>query len=309
MPATASNFPDLLDARFKRIFDNAYKQISDAVPTLYNTEGDLGPQKDTTRFSQVGTFGDFETFTGTVKYDDVYEGYDTTLTHVQYAKGFQVEHVLREDDLQSIMNAKPRGLGDAFARTRQKWGAQTFVNAFSNDATWQTGGDGAALCSNSHLTRAAGVSTATGFDNLGTASMSAVAISAARILARKFRDDRGNPFEIDCTALLYPVDLWETADEIVRSTGKLDTANNNINALQGVVSSLMPGGWIRLTDVNDWWMVDTGYMKQMLHWITREDQPLKMVEDFDTLNAKWRKYCRISLGWHDWRFLFGNQVS
>lgn len=309
MPAASGSFPDVLDARFKRIEADAYKQIKDAVPTFYNTDGDLGPQKDVTRFSQVGTFGDFETFTGTVKYDDVYEGYDTTLTHVQYAKGFQIEHTLMEDDLYSIMDSKPRGLGTAYARTRQKWAAQTFVNSFSNDTTWQTGGDGQPLCSNAHLTRAAGVSTTTGFDNLGTASLSAVAVSAARVLARKFRDDRGHPFEIDCTALLYPIDLWEPAEEIIRSTGKLDTPNNNINALQGVMSSIMPGGWIRLSDVNDWWSIDVSYMKQFLHWITREEQGLKMVEDFDTLVGKWRKYCRLSLGSTDWRWLFGNQVS
>ena len=309
MPNTSTTNPDLLDARFKKIFDNAYQQIKDAIPTLYNMGGDLGPQKDSTRFSQVGTFGDFETFTGSVKYDDVAEGYDTTLTHVQYAKGFAIEHTLQQDDLYSIMDGKPRGLGDAYARTRQKHAAQTFVNAFSNDTTWQTGGDGVALCSDSHTTRASGVSTATGFDNRGTASLTAVSVSAARVLARKFRDDRGNPFEVDCTALLYPIDLWEQAEEIVRSSGKLDTANNNINALNGIMTSLMPGGWIRLTDTNDWFMTDTSYMKQFLFWITREDQALKQVEDFDTLVMKWRKYCRYSLGWMDWRWVFGNQVS
>jgi len=309
MTLIPGQFPDLLDPRIKRIFNDAYKQIPDAVPTFYNTDGDLGPMKDQTRFSQVGTFGDFETFTGSVKYDDVYEGYDTTLTHVQYAKGFSVEHTLAQDELYSIIDGKPRGLGMAYARTRQKWAAQTFVNAFHNDNTWQTGGDGQPLCSNSHTTRAPGVSTASGFDNLGTASLSAVSVSAARVLARKFKDDRGHPFEVDCTALLYPIDLWEPAEEIIRTTGKLDTPNNNINALHGVMTSLMPGGWIRLTDANDWFMIDTTYMKQFLHWITREDQPLAMVEDFDTLVAKWRKYCRISLGWSDWRWIFGNQVS
>jgi hypothetical protein len=309
MPATSGANPDLVDARFKRIYDDAYKQIADAVSKFYNMDGDLGPQKDTTRFSQMGTFGDFETFTGNVKYDDAYEGYDTTLTHVQYAKGFSVEHTLLEDELYSVMDGKPRGLGTAYARTRQKWAAQTFLNSFSNDTTWQTGGDGSALCANAHTTRAPGVATTTGFDNLGTASLTAVSVSAARVLARKFRDDRGHPFEIDCTTLLYPIDLWEPAEQIIRSTGELNTANNNINALQGVISSLMPGGWVRLSDVNDWWMIDTSYMNQFLHWITREEQPLAMVEDFDTLVYKWRKYCRVSLGWTDWRWIFGNQVS
>ena len=309
-PAISTSWPDLLDPRIKKIFDDVYKQETDRIDALYSMKnGDEFPTKDTARFSQAGTLGDVEEFTGTIKYDDAYEGYDTTLTHKEYAKGFSIERKLYDDDLFGIIDAKPQGMARAYARTSQKHAAQTFVNSFSVDSTWQSGMDGVALVSDSHTTRAAGVSTTTGFDNRLTAAMSAVSVSAGRIQARKFRDDRGHPFEIDCTSLLYPIDLWETAEEIIGSAGKLDTANNNINALKGVMTSLIPGGWVRLTDTNDWWMVDESYMKQFLVWIDRVQKEFAMVEEFDTLVSKYRLYGRYSLGYVDWRFILGFQVS
>jgi len=49
--------------------------------------------------------------------------------------------------------------------------------------------------------------------------------------------------------------------------------------------------------------------KQMLHWIDRTPIEFAMVEDFDTLLAKWRAYCRYSNAHTDWRFIFGANVS
>ncbi len=34
-----------------------------------------------------------------------------------------------------------------------------------------------------------------------------------------------------------------------------------------------------------------------------------MIEDFDTLVAKWRGYGRWGMTYIDWRFIIGNQVS
>lgn len=310
MPATSTNWPDLLDPRFKQVFDEQYKQHPDAIAKLFKQEsGDSFPTKDTARFSEGGTFGDVEEFTGSLKYDDVYQGYDTTFTHKEYAKGFSIAKTLWEDGQFGIMEGKPAEMAVAYARTRQKHAAQFWINSFSVDATWQSGGDGQALCSDSHTTTAPGISTSSGFDNKITAALSAVSVTAARIQMRKLRDDRGHPFEIDGTSLLYPVDLYETAEEITGSAGKLDTANNNINVHKGVMSSLMPGGWIRLTDANDWWLIDESYLKQFAYWIDRVQKELDKVEDFDTFVARWRMRARYSLGYRNWRFVLGAQVG
>src|SRR3989304_255022 len=162
-PAISTQFPDVLDARFARIFDEQFKQLPDRIPAIYGTPSTMGPQKQDVRFSDVGAFGDVPEFTGTVDYDDVYEQYDYTFTHKEYAAGFQIQRKLFDDDLHGIMDAKPQGMPTAYQRTRQKHAAQPFNLAFSVDSTWQAGGGGGARGPNSHTTRSPGVSTAPGF--------------------------------------------------------------------------------------------------------------------------------------------------
>src|SRR3990167_7979656 len=82
-----------------------------------------------------------------VIFNDENAGYDTTLTHKEYASGLQIERKLFDDAQFGIIDDKPRGLAQAYARTRQKHAASIFNNAFSVDTTWQTGGDAVALCS------------------------------------------------------------------------------------------------------------------------------------------------------------------
>jgi hypothetical protein len=56
-------------------------------------------------------------------------------------------------------------------------------------------------------------------------------------------------------------------------------------------------------------MVDSSMMKLALNWFDRI--PLEFFQDksFDTLIAKYAVYTRVSLGWSDWRFLYGQKVS
>ena len=307
VPLRSTAFPDVLDPRFAVIFNDEFNMEPDRIGDFFSViSGGESPTKDTYRMSQMGTFGDVPEFTGSVIYDDVNEGYDTTLTHKEYASGLQIERKLFDDAQFGIIDDKPRGLAQAYARTRQKHAASIFNNAFSVDTTWQAGGDAVALCSDSHTTRAAGVSTATGFDNLTTSSLTAVALQAARIQFRNFRDDRANIASFVPDGLLIPPDLEGDAYEITQSEGKPDTANNNANINRGRYKT---SDWIYLTDVNNWYIYDTTLMKRFLKWINRIDAEFAMVEELDTIIGKWRLYARHSTGYADWRFLIGSQVS
>ena len=306
MPAISTNFPDVLDARFARIFDEQWAQLPDRIPLIYGSPPFMGPQKQDLRFSDIGAFGDVPEFSGSIDYDDVYEGYDYTFTHKEYAKGFQVQRKLFDDAQYGIMDAKPQGMSTAYFRTRQRHAAQTFINSFSVDDTWQTGGDGVALCSNSHTTRASGVSTATGFDNLITASFSATALTAARIQFRGYRGDRAERISNVPDLVIHPPDLYAEVFETVQSAGKPGQATNDRNVHEGAYRNI---DWEYLTDANNWWLVDSAAMKQFLYWIDRVSKEFAMVEDFDTIVGKWRLYGRYSLGWRGWRWCLGAQVT
>lgn len=307
MPATAANFPDALDARMADVFDGEYPQVPDMVPAFFAIKGPGDtPQRQDYRTSSIGAFANVPRFIGTVGYDDVYEGYDGTITPLEYASGFQIQRRLFDYDQTGIIDAKPRALAMALARTRQTHAAQWFNNMTQVDTTWNSFTENVALVSNSHTTRAAGVSTATGFDNLVTTALSTTALVAARIQFRNFRDDRGNRMDLIPTALVFGTDLCQTAYEILESMGVPELATNAKNYNQG---KYKPLEWQYISDVNDWGIADEALMKQSQIWYQDLPYEFAMVEEFDTLIGKWRLYTRHGHGHRDWRWFLGATVS
>ena len=306
VPHSSGNFGDLIDPRVKKIFYDELKQLPDYVGTVYSIEGSSMPYEIS---SEIGELDDFAEFTGTVTYGSQNQGYDVRATHVEFTKGIQIERKLYDDDQHGIWQKRPVGLATSYQRTRQKHAARLFNNAFSVDTMFYSHSENVGLCSDSHTTTS-GASTASGFDNLTTASLTAVAVSAARIQASGFRDDIGNRYMSMMDELWIPIDLFEPAQEIVQSSGKVDSANNNVNVNKGKFT-IMPteNGWNYLTDTNNWFLCDGSLRKRFCTWYDRVALEFAQAEELDTLIAKWRAYCRYSNKYQNWRFVLGSQVS
>lgn len=303
VPHVSTNFGDLLDIRFQRIFHEHYPQLADMLPNLFTFVQDNG--REDMRWSSVSSYGAWPEFDGSVTYQSAAQGYDTVATPIEFASGIQVERALFDDDQQQIMNAKPRGLSTALNRTRQEHGARMFNNAFSVDSKFYNNSEAVALCSNSHTTTT-GASTASGFDNLTTAALTATAVSAARIQMVNFRGAQAERLQITPDELWIPPDLFEEAFEIVSSMGKLDTANNNRNVWEGALNI---HEWNYMTDTNNWFMCDSALRREMVFWVDRIAAEFAFAEDLDTLVAKWRGYARYTMAWIDWRWVIGAQVA
>ena len=273
------------------------------VPTLF-TNVPTNDRNDM-RFTQVGTLPDFDEFNGTVTYPSLNQGYDTTMTPLEFVSGFQVERKLFDDDQYHIMDQKPVSLGTSYNRTRQKHAARVFVNAFSVDIYFYVNTENVALCSNSHTTTS-GAATTNGFDNLGTTAMSATAVASARISMVGFRGDQAQRVDIMPDELWYPPQLYETAWEIANAGGKLDVSTNNPNVHKGKYTLRE---WNYMSDANDWFLGDSTLRKQSLFWQDRIGLEFAYAEDLDTLVAKWRAYVRHGFAEVDWRWTFGSQVS
>ena len=305
VPHASVAFGDLLDIRFQEIFesDQQYNELASMLSKLYTMPKTNGRNNMT--WSQIGTLPDFSEFTGNVSYNSMSQGYDTTSTPIEFSNGIQVERKLYDDDQYHIMDQKPAALSQAASRTREKHGARMLNNAFSVDNYFYNNSEGVALCSNSHTTTS-GASVASGFDNLVTSSLTATSVAAARIQMRGFRGDQAERISVEPDELWIPPDLYEVAYEIVSSMGKVDTANNNRNVHEGRYTIYE---WNYLTDVNNWFLCDSAMKKRMVFWIDRIPLEMAMVEDFDTIVAKWRAYMRYSNAHVDWRWLIGAQVS
>ena len=306
MALLSSGFADVLDVRFRQIWDERFTQLPDMVEKFYNMGLVSTPGRQSEQYSTVGTLPELSQFTGTVDYADVYQGYDMTVTPLEFTKGIQIQRRLFDDDQHEIIDAKPKALAGSIYRTRQVHAAGPFNDAFSINSLFYSHTEGVAMCSNSHTTTS-GASVATGFDNLDTTSLSAVAVSAARIKMVNFRGDQAERIAVMPNALLVPPDLYETAYEIVASQGKVDQGNNNANVHYGQYEVIE---WNYLTDTNNWFMMDLAMCKdQGLIWVDRVKGEFAFVEDFDTLIAKWRAYCRWAAAHMEWRWVNGASVS
>ena len=273
---------------------------------IYNVQSaDTSYEKD----SSVGAFGDMPVFTGTIAYDDVYQGYDVTYTHVEFAKGFKVERKLYDDDLYNVIARKPRGLALSAKRTQEKYAASVFNDAFSGAGTIAINGttvlnntEALSLCNSLHTSTA----SATTQDNSGTSSLSATAVEATRVAMAGFYDDRDNLISVQPDLILVPRNLEETAWEIISTKGKIDSAENNANFHYGKYKLAV---WDYLSESNNWFMLDSSLAKMFLNWYDRI--PLEFFQDksFDTLISKFAAYARYSYGWSDWRWVYGHSVT
>ena len=300
--AISEQWAELLTPGLRSIFNKQKEALiaESRIPLLFNQ---IGSQKAAEKFFGVGGFGDWNAYDGTIEYDDNTKGYQTTLTHEEYTRGFKVERKLVDDDQYNIINPKPAGLAMGAVRTQEKHAASVFNNAFSGS---YVGGDSVALCSASHPYSPARSGSTHG--NAGTTALSYDAIVATKKLMRAFVDDVGELITVVPRTILVPPELEDTAWTIINSMNKPGTADNDANYVRSQGWSVIV--WDYLTDANNWFMIDSAMAAQHLFWIDRV--PLEFTADPTgdfNLEAKYRGYMRYSYGWSDWPWLYGHNVT
>lgn len=303
-PMTSGANPDVLDRRFSKIFTTRFDELPTMLPKLFSMKtGRRGPDE---RESQFGEFGNFTEFEGSVDYQSAAQGYDITATYRHWTSGFQVDVTYAEDDLFGAVAKYPAKLATAAQRTREGHGAELLVLAFGVNTDWYTHSEGVALCSNSHTTTAPNVSTASGFDNLMTSTMSMTSVLSGWIQMNGFRNDKGGRIQVIPDELWYPPDLAPTAHEIRNSMGRPDNANNAVNFNEDRFTGQM---WHYLSDANDWFMCDSTLRKDSVEWFDKLKVEFARAEDLDTLIMKWRSRMRYTYLVNDHRWILGSQAS
>jgi len=304
--AISEQWANLLEPGLRATFELQREALASKslIPVLFGVttsnkakEEDLG----------IGGFGDWEEYEDAIQYDDNAEGYKTTFTHKEYAKGFVVERKLVDDDQYNIINKRPRGLALSAMRTREKHAASVFNNAFSDS---YAGGDSVGLCSLLHPHSPSNASTQA---NEGTLSLTYANAVTVRQAMRAYTDDRGELIPINPRLILVPPELEETAVQICKTMRGPDsqvpgTADYKANLIaEHGIDYLV---WDYLTDANAWFMIDPELAKLSLLWLDRKPLEFAMdpTSDF-TLKARFRGYMRYSYGWNDWRWVYGNNPS
>jgi hypothetical protein len=237
-----------------------------------------------------------------VQYDSAQENYTARYTHETIALAYAITEEAFEDNLyDTFAKIRTRALARAMANTKQTKGANIFNNAFNASFS---GGDGVAMCSNSHPTISDGVQ-----DNLlAAADLSETNLETALIQVQKAKDDRGILIGAGAVSLHIDPTNQFTAERILNSPGVTGSGNNDINAVNNM--GLIPKGYYvnrRFTDVNAYFILTD--VPNGTKMFVRSPLGTKMEPDFDTGNLRFKARERYSFGWSDWRGVYGTNGS
>ena len=235
-----------------------------------------------------------------VSYDSANESYTARYTHETIALAFSITEEAVEDNLyDSIAKRYTKALARSMANTKQIKAANVLNNGFSGGTA---GGDGVDLLSIAHPTISAGNQK----NELTTsADLSETSLEQAMIDIAAFKDERGLKIAARGMKLIIPSALQFTAERILKSTQRVGTADNDINAIGSM--GMIPQGYTVnhfLTD-DDAFFIKTDVPNGMKHF-NRAPIKTAMEGDFDTGNMRYKARERYSFGFSDWRGIYGS---
>jgi len=296
--ATQGNWPSIVQKDLSIVFDDQYRQFESMI-------GAVATVKDATQGTEydleTGDIGEMSEFNeGSIAFSSPTEGNKKSVTEVQWAQGIKATRQLLRNDLYNVLRNRAAALADSARDKRESIAASPFVDGFT--ASFTTG-DGLSLFNTAH-TNAQNALTQS---NSGTSAFSPTAVEATRLLILKQRTNADSKMACRMDTLIVPADLEEKAYELIKSSGKVETANNNRNFHMGKYSLIVWENY--LSDANNWFAVDSKKMKR--HLILREWEPTQFFRsgEFDTMVSKFASYMSLNISTVEWRGFYGHNVS
>ena len=289
-----------LEPGLNALFGLEYKRYENEASQIFDQESSDRAFEEEVMLSGFGT-ADVKPEGQGISYDDAQETYTARYTHETVALAFALTEEAIEDNLYDRISSRyTKALARSMATSKQVKGANVLINAFA--ASGYDGGDGESLCGNAHPTLNGNQSNVPST----AADLSETSLEQALIDIAGFQDERGLKIAAQGMKMIIPKELQFTAERIMKSQGRVGTADNDINAIKAM--GMVPQGYTvnhYLTDT-DAWFIKTDVPNGMKHFVRA---PLKtaMEGDFDTGNVRYKARERYSFGWSDWRGIYGNQ--
>src|SRR3990167_9306941 len=109
MTTVSANHGDLLEPGLRQILFNRFSQYPEEYAQVYKVDTSQKDREKESTLSGLGVMPEKDKGSA-ITYDDPYQGYDVTYTHITYAMGFRVERELWEDDLYGKIKRMPEAL-------------------------------------------------------------------------------------------------------------------------------------------------------------------------------------------------------
>ena len=287
-----------LEPGLNALFGLEYDRYENQHTEIFDTENSDRAFEEEVMLSGFGS-AQVKPEGGSVNYDDATETFTARYTHETLALAFSITEEAVEDNLYDKISSRyTKALARSMSNAKQVKGANILNRAFNSS---YTGGDGLELCSTAHVTLGGNVK-----NELSTAAdLNETSLEQALIDIAGMKDERGMKISLNGMKMIIPVNLQFTAERLMKSSQRVATADNDINAVKSM--GMIPQGYVVnnfLTDT-DAWFIKTDAPNGMKHF-QRTPVSTKMEGDFDTGNVRYKARERYSFGWSDWRGIFGS---
>lgn len=298
MAITSSQITDALDANLNEMFQDGIKSWPEEYSRIFNVyNSDKQSEKDSyeSGFQTMPEKAEGAAAT----YDVILPGISKSYVHKTYALGYEITEEAIEDNLQTTetFNKLPQALNRSAIETVETTAFNYFNNGFST-----TGFDGKVPFATDHPDLDGGTQS-----NRPTthADLSVTSLTAGLTSIGKFTDERGLKRPTKAVTLLIPTDLWNTAEELLKSEYRPYVANNEVNAIQSKKLQYFEGHY--LTDTDAWFLLsEKSEHKLKFFWRVRLGA-LRRGTDFDSTNLKHLARMRFSVGASHWMGTYGTQ--
>jgi hypothetical protein len=284
------------------LFGLEYKKYGEEHKEIFETETSERSFEEETKlsgFSAAPVKGEGSA----IAYDNAQEAWTARYQHETIAMGFSLTEEAIEDNLYDSLSSRyTKALARAMAYTKQVKAAAILNNAFTGGPTY---GDGVVLCSTSHPLVSGGVNSNTPSTQV---DLNETSLEAAVVQIAGWTDERGLLIAAKPVKLVVPPSLMFVAERLLKTPGRVGTADNDINALKSM-SSIGGGFCVNhyLTDTNGWFLT-TDVPNGLKHFV-RMPLANSMDADFDTGNSRYKSRERYSFGVSDPLGIFGSSGS
>ncbi|MDP6583172.1 MAG: Mu-like prophage major head subunit gpT family protein [Anaerolineales bacterium] len=237
-----------------------------------------------------------------VTFDNAQETYTARYTMETIALAFAITEEAIEDNLYDRLASRyTKALARSMANTKQIKAVDPLINGLPQTGSF-TSGDGSALFATNHPTISGTVS-----NTLTTqADLNETSLEQALIDVAAMTDERGLKIAARGMKLVVPPANQFNAERLLKSQGRVGTADNDINAVKSL--GMVPQGYVVnnfLTDTDSWYLI-TDVPNGMKYF---ERTPIKtaMEGDFDTGNVRYKARERYRFGVSDYRGIYGVQ--
>jgi hypothetical protein len=293
----------LLEPKLRDIKNDQDLQRRPRIFTQFYPDMPQSRKASETFYERTG-LGDFQVKAegGNVTFTDPIFGSELKFSHVRRSNGYKITQEMLDHDQYAEIVKLERDLQIAGEEDLEIAGHLLLNSAFGTTDNVgygfkATGFDGLQLCSDSHTRLDGGTNQANRPST--DANLSWTSLANARQQFQLWTDHRGRRIiQFPRKIVVHPNDEL-TAMELLRSSGKPGTANNDTNVLFGEFSVTVTP---YLTDTNSWFLLGD---RLETAWFWDVSPRTAMEDDFDTEIVKRKRVHGFSLGHCRWYGVYG----